>query len=71
MSENGWEKQQALVLHRLNEQDKRLRDIDKRLAGMEKLVIRHAERMALAGACMGLLVGLVPAVMTWIWSSNR
>jgi len=68
MTDNGWKEQQQLVLHRLNEQDQRLRAIDKRLAGMEKLVIRHAERMALAGACMGLLVGLVPAVMTWLWS---
>lgn len=67
---NGWKEHQGLVLHRLDDQDKRLGAIDERLAGMERLVIKHAERMALAGAAMGLLVGLVPAVMAWLWRSS-
>mgnify|MGYP003145107635 CR=1 FL=1 len=66
MTGNGWNEHQALVLHRLDEQERRLGDIDKRLAGMERLVIRHAERMAMAGAGMGLLVGLAPTVVNWL-----
>ena len=67
---NGWKEYQGLVLHRLDDQDRRLSAIDERLAGMERLVIKHAERMALAGAAMGLLVGLIPAVMAWLWRSS-
>ena len=66
MTGNGWEQHQALVLHRLDEQERRLAPIETRLAGMERLVIRHAERMALAGALMGLLCGLAPLLVVWI-----
>jgi hypothetical protein len=70
MSEgNGWNEHQALVLHRLDDQDRRLSDIDKRLAGMERMVIKHAERMALAGAALGLMVGIIPAILSWMNST--
>lgn len=65
-SGNGWSEHQNLVLHRLDDQDRRLGDIDQRLAGMERLVIRHAERMAMAGAGMGLLIGLAPSIVKWL-----
>ena len=56
----NWSEYQKLVLHRLNSNEERLVEIDKRLRTIENKVERIAERLAMTAAAMGFAAGLIP-----------
>jgi hypothetical protein len=67
MSENGWSEYQRLVLHRLDNSEKRLRRIDNALAELSAVSARHSERLAATAVTFGFLAGLVPTAMVLVF----
>ena len=60
MQMTDWSDYQKLVLHRLDSNEERLVEIDRRLRMIENKVERIAERLAITAAAMGFAAGLVP-----------
>jgi hypothetical protein len=68
MTDNGWNEYQKLVLHRLEEADRRLHNIEGRLHVLSGTVDRHSERLVMIGASFGFIAGLIPSVITLVFN---
>ena len=67
MSENGWSEYQRLVLHRLDDNDRRLHKIERSLSELSAIAATHSERLAATAGVFGFFAGLVPAILVLIW----
>lgn len=67
MSENGWSEYQKLVLHRLEETERRLHSIEGRLQVLSGTVDRHSERLIMMSATFGFIAGLIPLGVTLLF----
>ena len=66
MADNGWSEYQKMVLHRLDDNDRALANIDSRLRTIESRIERIGERLAITAGGMGFVAGTVPAVIILI-----
>ena len=67
MSSNGWSEYQRLVLHRLDDNDKRLKEIDRSLSKLSSLTVSNSERLAATAGLFGFFAGLVPVVLVLVF----
>ncbi len=64
MNDNNWSEYQRLVLHRLEENERRLHNIDGRLHVLNSTVDRHSERLVVISMTFGFIAGLIPLGVT-------
>ena len=65
---NGWSVNKKLVLHRLEESEHEVRTIRKRLEQLERQMAVHAAQTRMAACIMGAIAGLIPAVLSILFS---
>ena len=67
MSSNGWSEYQRLVLHQLEDNDKRLREIEHSLSKLSSVAAKHSERLAATAGVFGFFAGLVPVILVLVF----
>tara|TARA_R110002050_G_scaffold299001_2_gene463488 strand:- start:19 stop:258 length:240 start_codon:yes stop_codon:yes gene_type:complete len=69
-SMNGWTENKKLVLHRLEEIEYDLKNIEKRIGRLEKDMAVHASQTRIVAGIIGAITGLVPALLSIFMASR-
>jgi len=69
-SMNGWTENKKLVLHRLEEIERDVHSIQKRISKLEKDMAVHASQTRMVAGIIGAITGLVPALLSIIMASG-
>tara|TARA_R110002110_G_scaffold361563_1_gene571227 strand:- start:392 stop:607 length:216 start_codon:yes stop_codon:yes gene_type:complete len=67
-STNGWTENKKLVLHRLEDTEYAVREIRKRIEKLERQMAVHAAQTRMAAGVIGAVAGLIPAVLSIVFS---
>jgi len=62
-TDNSWEKDASLVLHRLNTIDEELKEMNKRLSHLERSVWSLQAKAAVMGGVAGLIISGIGLLM--------
>jgi hypothetical protein len=67
-SMNGWGENKKLVLHRLEEIEHDIRNIEKRVTKLQQDMAVHKAHSRMYAGAVGAIAGLIPAVLTFVFS---
>jgi hypothetical protein len=67
-STNGWTENKKLVLHRLEEVEHDVRNMEKRVTRLQQDMAVHKAQSRMYAGAVGAIAGLIPAVITFMLS---
>ncbi len=66
--ENGWSEHKRVVIHRLGEVEKNVKEVRKRLEYLEKQMAIRESQTRIASSIYGAFAGLIPAIVSILLS---
>ena len=67
---NGWIENKKLVLHRLEEIEHDVRNIQRKISKMEKDIAVHNSQTRMFACVIGAVAGLIPALLSILMASR-